>query len=635
MAGIGRSPPLLFVERVKVRFSATFLDQNGAAPLSRSFAPAAPGAAAFPTWCLDLAAACLAIVAVLAYHAGMGFPALRDVNGDNDSLMRLVQIRAPLDGQGWFDLQQYRMGLEGGFPLHWSRLVDLPIAALIVSAAGLGFGLAAAEAFALTAWPMLLFVAGLFLVIDTARKAGSDTAVLPALVLGAVAFHFTGEFRPGAIDHHNIQLVLVLGMVNRLAVGGGGARAGLVAGACAALSIAIGMETAPYVPVAGLSVALLFLFRGAGAARLARGFGLAFFACTALAFGALIHPAGWATPRCDALSSFQLAVATLGGVGLAVLVTLPGVGGDFRRRLIALAGLGAVTFVMVVGFFPQCLASPYAGLDPRMRELWLDHVAEAQSLPTLLAAAPHKVTAYFVTPLIGLAVLAVRLARRDAGRGLPVLFAMLAMAFLVSAWQVRGSTFSITLAVIPLAIWVGTVRERAMASSAAWPRIAMVGAWLVSTNVVWTVAGAVLAGPAGEASRDGEEASACYAGTDYLDLARLPPATVLASSNLGASILAHTHHRALAGPYHRNQAGNLAVLDALMAPPGTARETALALGIDYVAICPGNPETPFLAARAPEGLIALLARGEAPDWLIPVHDDADLRVYEFVPAPGR
>src|SRR5690606_28265498 len=57
------------------------------------------------------------------------------VGQDNDDIMRLVQVRDLLAGQGWFDLMQYRLGLEGGILMHWSRLVDLPIAALIRIAA--------------------------------------------------------------------------------------------------------------------------------------------------------------------------------------------------------------------------------------------------------------------------------------------------------------------------------------------------------------------------------------------------------------------------------------------------------------------------------------------------------------------
>ena len=51
---------------------------------------------------------------------------------DTDDNMRLMQVRAWLNGQGWYDLRQYRMNPPGGFNIHWSRIVDLPLAALIV-----------------------------------------------------------------------------------------------------------------------------------------------------------------------------------------------------------------------------------------------------------------------------------------------------------------------------------------------------------------------------------------------------------------------------------------------------------------------------------------------------------------------
>ena len=54
------------------------------------------------------------------------------IGGDGDDVMRLVQVRELLEGKGWFDLGQPRLGPEGGTLMHWSRLVDLPIAALAI-----------------------------------------------------------------------------------------------------------------------------------------------------------------------------------------------------------------------------------------------------------------------------------------------------------------------------------------------------------------------------------------------------------------------------------------------------------------------------------------------------------------------
>ena len=52
--------------------------------------------------------------------------------GDTDDNMRLMQVRAWMAGQDWYDLRQYRMNPAVGFDIHWSRIVDLPIAGLIL-----------------------------------------------------------------------------------------------------------------------------------------------------------------------------------------------------------------------------------------------------------------------------------------------------------------------------------------------------------------------------------------------------------------------------------------------------------------------------------------------------------------------
>ena len=52
--------------------------------------------------------------------------------GDPDDALRLVQVRDLLAGQSWFDLHQYRVAAPEGVAMHWSRLVDVPIAAVIL-----------------------------------------------------------------------------------------------------------------------------------------------------------------------------------------------------------------------------------------------------------------------------------------------------------------------------------------------------------------------------------------------------------------------------------------------------------------------------------------------------------------------
>ena len=50
---------------------------------------------------------------------------------DTDDAMRLNQVHDLLAGQGWFDLVQHRLNTPWGGEIHWSRLIDLPEAALL------------------------------------------------------------------------------------------------------------------------------------------------------------------------------------------------------------------------------------------------------------------------------------------------------------------------------------------------------------------------------------------------------------------------------------------------------------------------------------------------------------------------
>lgn len=580
---------------------------------------------------VDLSAALAVALFGVLLAASDGFARLSDAQGDNDSLLRLVQVRDLLAGQGWFDPMQYRMGLEGGFPMHWSRLVDAPIAAIVRMASALTGSAPLGEAVALVLWPSLLLGAGAFLIARTARFAYGPAAAFPAFVVGAMALVSIGIFQAGAIDHHNIQLVLTLGVA--LGLVAGGFVPAVAAGACAALTLAIGMETLPYVAVGGAVAAGLFLVRGEAERGMAAGFGLGFAVVAVAAFVATVPPSRWAQPACDAYSLAQGSVAVLAGLGLAAIASLRPLSTSLGRRMAALALLGAVVGALVVLAFPQCLADPYAGLDPRLKRLWLDGVTEAQPVFEIAARDPAMLFTWYATPLLALLVLALSALRNGIRRIDAIVGALLVAAVLVSAWQVRGALFSVALAAIPLSGWIASRRERATGSPSGAATLALAAAWILSFNAVWSTAGSRLFAPSAvpEATVAAASAGACYRSSDYAGLAALAPTTVLSVSNLGSAILAWTPHRALAGSYHRNVAGNLTALDMLLADPQAAETIARGAKVGVVAVCPGNSETTLLAAAAPDGLLAALNADRVPGWLEPVGGDQALRLYRVRP----
>jgi hypothetical protein len=135
---------------------------------------------------------------------------------------------------------------------------------------------------------------------------------------------------------------------------------------------------------------------------------------------------------------------------------------------------------------------------------------------------------------------------------------LLVAAFIVSAWQVRGSTFSIAFAVIPLSAWIAIWRERAQTRPSRSVSLRMAAVWLVSVNAVWTGAAAATsvafeANKAASAKDKGTDLT-CERKVSFAPLARMPNTTVLAISNLGSPILAYSGHRVFAGLYHRNVA---------------------------------------------------------------------------------
>ena len=576
-----------------------------------------------PFWRSDVVKALLAMLVIAVVAAAGGFKSLAGT-ADNDSLLRLVQVRDLIAGQSWFDLHQYRMGAGGGLLMHWSRLVDAPIAAIILAATAVTGSQAAGETVVLIAWPFGLYALALYLLLRIGRLAAGEEAIFPLFIVGATTLYYTGVFAPGAIDHHNIQLVLMLAMVLFLLQAGPHNRSAWSAGISAVLMLAIGMESIPYVAVGGIFIAAWLLIRGVAASGVAAGFGLAFAATSSAVFVSTVPTAEWGTAYCDAYSVAHFAIGALAGAGLAVVASTRALNGTLARRAAALAVLGGAVAALALAYFPQCISDPFVQLGPVLQSYWLDAVEEAQPLWRILAQEPETAAGQYATVLIALTVLALHVRKNGLRREDALIGMMLTAALLVSIWQVRGSRFSLPLACVPLAIWIAGWRRHAETKPGAASSLKLVGAWLASFHVTW-ILGALGIWYLFVSTQTVEKLAreACDKQVDYAQLAAMPAENVLVISNLGAPLLRHTSHRVLAGPYHRNLDGNIAALDAFIGTPARAEEIARANSMGLVAFCRGNPETVFLAMRAPEGLLAMLLRGEIPEWLELVLESKD------------
>ena len=99
---------------------------------------------------------------------------------------------------------------------------------------------------------------------------------------------------------------------------------------------------------------------------------------------------------------------------------------------------------------------------------------------------------------------------------------------------------------------------------------------------------------------------------------RLPATTIFTFVDLGPRLITVTHHKAIAGPYHRNGDAILDVHHAFGGSPDNARAIIKRHGATLLMTCPNMSESTVYRARSPKGFYSQLATGAKFDWLEPV-----------------
>jgi hypothetical protein len=534
---------------------------------------------------------------------------------DTDDNLRMAQVHAWLGGQGWYDLRQYKLNPPTGFNIHWSRLVDLPIAGLELVARPFVGGLMA-QKFAAAAAPLIplwlaLAAAGLLVRRLVDERAFAVGAALLLCCQAAMLMYM-----PMRVDHHGWQLALLLltiaGLADRNAW-----RGGLTMGTSSALSLVIGLELMPFLVLAGAAAVLRWVWDAQEAERL-RGYGVM------LAGGCAAGYLGFASydnavPRCDVLSPVWLSIMVAAG-SLAFILAEVKVA-DWRVRL-GLASAGGVALAALFALaFPQCLGRPEQ-ISPELATKWFNNIREAKPLYTQNWQVVLGVVALPVAGLAG-SILAAWRARSDGrfGAWAPVALVSLVSLLLV-LWQTRQGPAAQFMA-IPGAAWlIWTYVPRLLASGSPLVRIfGVFGAVLVFSGLAVPLATSQLPAGAPPSARDkaiGKANGSCPTLPALSPIAKLPATTIFTFVDLGPRLITVTHHKAIAGPYHRNGDAILDVHHAFDGAPEVARAMMLKHGATLLMTCPNMSESTVYRARSPKGFYARLASGETFAWLEPV-----------------
>jgi len=513
--------------------------------------------------------------------AGPG-PSPADWLGDPDDALRLVTVREFIAGAPWFDTTLPRVGAPDPLLSHWSRLIDAPLALSIGVLTPL-LGAERAELATRIIWPVLLFFGLALAVSGEARRRGGPWAAAFALFLVATSVTALAQFRPGRIDHHNVQILCAVAGLLFLVRSVDERRAGWMAGLLLGLGLAIGYEAIALV-VAALGVAalvaVLWPSQGEGVARAA----LAATAVLLLACLATIPPSRWLGVRCDALSLNLPLLAACCTVGLWAAVKIAS-GSALRLAMLAAAAGGGVALYGALE--PACLAGPFGQVSPALKAAWLDHVTESRSLLWFASNEPGTALAIFAFLLGGCAAQVLSWRQRpDAATALTTGLVVLAAA--LGCWQLKLLPYAVWLAIPPLAQFAAAVQGTASVSA---PIMRFAALLLASQMTLDATASALLASAAAPDRKAPTAVAAadprrpCFLSANVRSLALLPPGLVAANLDLGPYLVALTPHRVVAAPYHRLEKGILAGSAILNGPPDEARRLLDGLGVDYVALC--------------------------------------------------
>src|SRR3954470_2130338 len=436
---------------------------------------------------------------------------------DTDDAMRLAQLRDWIGGQGWYDLDQLRVA--PGYESHWSRLIDAGLAATLW-VFGWFAGPEMAERLMRTAWPLLWLLPTIAGTAAIAwRTAGREAALIALLlaVVGLPAFH---QFRPGRIDHHNVQIALSV-LVAAATVWSDRVRwAAWGAGVLTGLALAIGLECLPYLIMCGAAFAMRYIahFKGAQSAA---DYGLALAGSSVAAFFLIVAPDHWSRGVCDAIAINWVALVVVGGIGLALVARVSGQRSSIRGAQVLLVGAAATALFILIE--PRCLRGPYAMMDPAVWPIWLAHVREMLPLVPLMAENPLTGIAIATFPAAAL-IAAFVLARRPDLRGDFGFFtatAVFVMACVTTLAAIKSSFYATWLG-MPLVAAFALHLFAALRLQSLVPRAA-VGVLL--TPAVLSLGAITIANAAGLGAReafDKGERSVCLQSDSYAALAQLP-----------------------------------------------------------------------------------------------------------------
>ena len=163
-----------------------------------------------------------------------------------------------------------------------------------------------------TVWPMLWLLPTMAGTAAIAWRIAGREAALIALLLALVGLPAFHQFRPGRIDHHNVQIALSVLVVAATVWSDRVRWAAAAAGALTGLALAIGLECLPYLVACAAAFAARYAARSCAVHGRPPTTAWRSPSSTLVGFLVIVEPGHWGRGVCDAIALNWLALVLAG-----------------------------------------------------------------------------------------------------------------------------------------------------------------------------------------------------------------------------------------------------------------------------------------------------------------------------------
>jgi hypothetical protein len=559
----------------------------------------------------------LALTAVILAGFGLmviGFwhDILRSHFYDPDDVMRLQQVRDWIAGQSWFDVTQYRINPPAGLPMHWSRLLDVPIAGAILLFRPF-FGQVVAEQIACVTTPFLTYAVIAALVARVARTLLlSDGLALLAAIFCAANLGVYGVAHPMRIDHHGWQAACGLAMVVAL-MGERSVRRAAVAGACAAMWMHISLEGILFTAACGAMLGLRWALEPEREGATLPAY-LAGVALTSLLLFVAVHGGAlFGRTYCDAVSPVHMTAFAVAAIGATLALRLSSA--PLLARLGALGVTAVIAGVVYKLWAPQCSGGPFAILTPLGYKIWYLNVSEGRPI---WHQSLSMAVAWLAFPLVGLAGVAAALRGGDRRPVLIDYAVLLGASIVIGLFVLRAGALSNMLAIPGGLILLRRISRPIQACRIMPVRVIAQAIVVVMLLPITPSTAALMLIPGSDGDKPSESAEHCVEQQEIVHLQSLPPSVLMAQLDSGPGVIGASHHSVVGAGYHRGAQGIDDVLRFFATDQQQARAVVERRRPAYVYFCPDADAAKSVAKLAPHGMAAALLTGHLPGWLHPV-----------------